>query len=140
MSERREPTPKPTERRELSPDTIDEQVGLFRTLYERTILTWRLLWDPRVGFWPKLIPILGLVYLISPVDLLPMLAVGPLGALDDAGVALLVLNLFVQASPPDVVKEYLRDLRGRAFEPDRGADQDVVDGEAREVEEPPQLR
>jgi uncharacterized membrane protein YkvA (DUF1232 family) len=131
MSERREPT----ERRELSPDALNEQVGLFRTLYERAILTWHLLWDPRVGFWPKLIPILGLLYIVSPVDLLPALAVGPLGTLDDAGIALLVLNLFVQASPPDVVKEYLRELRGHAF----GADRDVVDGEAREVEEPPQL-
>jgi uncharacterized membrane protein YkvA (DUF1232 family) len=136
MSERREPT----ERRELSPDALNEQVGLFRTLYERAILTWHLLWDPRVGFWPKLIPILGLLYIVSPVDLLPALAVGPLGTLDDAGIALLVLNLFVQASPPDVVKEYLRELRGHAFGADRGADRDVVDGEAREVDEPPQLR
>ncbi len=112
----------------------EEQVGLLRGLYERAVLTWKLLWDRRVGFWPKLIPFLGLVYLLSPVDLLPELligALGPLVALDDIGVATLVLNLFVQAAPPDVVSEYLREMRGRRFSPD---DEDVIDSTAEEVD------
>lgn len=109
---------------------------MLRNLYERAVLTWRLLWDKRVGFWPKLIPLLGLVYLISPIDLLPEVLVGVLGplvALDDLGVAMLVLNLFVQASPPDVVTEYLREMRGRRFA-SRQQD-DIVDSTAEELED-----
>lgn len=114
-----------------------EQVGVLRNLYERAVLTWRLLWDKRVGFWPKLIPFLGLVYLISPVDLLPEVlvgALGPLVALDDIGVAMLVLNLFVQASPPDVVMEYLREMRGRRFASQQQGD-NVVDSTAEPLED-----
>src|SRR5690554_4564499 len=74
----------------------DEQVGMLRSLVERASLTWKLLWDRRVGWLPKLIPVLGLAYIVSPVDLLPELLVGVLGpliALDDIGVIMLVLNL-----------------------------------------------
>lgn len=110
------------------PRDLNERVGLLRELYERSIMTWSLLWDRRVGFWPKLIPLLGVIYVISPVDLLPawlMGAFAPLGTLDDLGVVLLILNLFVGASPPDVVSEYRRDLRRRH----PIADDDVIDGE-----------
>lgn len=108
-----------------------ERAGMLKTLYERALLTWRLLWDPRVGFWPKLIPVLGAAYIVSPVDLLPAFLMGPLaplGVTDDLGVALLVLNLFVKAAPPDVVSEILRQMRRRP------QDDDVVEGSAEWIE------
>jgi uncharacterized membrane protein YkvA (DUF1232 family) len=114
----------------------EEQAGVLRTLYERGILTWKLLWDRRVGFLPKLIPLLALAYIVSPVDLLPALVMGPLaplGALDDVGVMLLGLNLFVQAAPPDVVAEYLREL-SRSRTPSR-TDEDVIEGHAEIIDE-----
>src|SRR5690606_18390076 len=126
----------------------DEQVGMLRSLVERASLTWKLLWDRRVGWLPKLIPALGLIYVVSPVDLLPELLVGALGpliALDDIGVIMLVLNLFIQAAPPDVVREHLREMRGLRFEPDEaggdyldaydaGDDGEIVDSSAEEVD------
>ena len=122
------PNQLPTRRQPVDPSRPPaERVGMLKALYERAVLTWRLLWDPRVGFWPKLIPVLGAAYIISPVDLLPAFLMGPLaplGVTDDLGVALLVLNLFVQAAPPDVVSEMLRQMRGRP------QDDDVVDGSA----------
>jgi uncharacterized membrane protein YkvA (DUF1232 family) len=120
----------------------EERAGLIRELINRSILTWRLFWDRRVGFWPKLIPLLGLAYLVSPVDLLaeaPFIAViGPLAYLDDVGLILLALNLFVQASPPDIVREHLRELGARSIGPggyyEDGEEDDVVEGSVEEIE------
>ncbi len=113
----------------------EERVGVLRALYENTILTWKLLWDGRVGFLPKLIPLLALVYALSPIDLLPAWLLGmlaPLGVADDIGIILLALNLFVQASPPDVVAEYLREMRrGRSA----AGGSEIVEGQAREINE-----
>ena len=95
------------------PPSPEEQVKMIRNLFDRAQLTWRLLWDKRVGFLPKLIPVAGLVYIISPIDILSPLWSGPFFFLDDLGVAgimLLTLGLFVKLSPPDVVNEHLREL------------------------------
>ncbi len=122
------------ERQQIDPTrSPEERVGLLRSLVERAVLTWKLIWDPRVGFFPKLIPALGLVYIISPIDLIPELVAGPLGLTDDLGVLLLVLTLFVQAAPTDVVREHLRELRRRRAEADE--DDQVVEGYAEQVDE-----
>ncbi len=113
----------------------EERVGMLRALYENAVLTWRLLWDGRVGFLPKVIPLLAVVYALSPIDLLPAWLMGmlaPLGVADDIGVVLLALSLFVQACPPDVVAEHLREMRrGRLS----ARSEDVVEGESEEVGE-----
>jgi uncharacterized membrane protein YkvA (DUF1232 family) len=93
------------------------------------ILTWKLLWDDRVSFLPKLIPVAALAYVISPLDLLPELALGPLGTLDDVGIIMLALTLFIQVAPPDIVQEHLSQLaRGRSGAPQL-EDDNIVDGE-----------
>ncbi|MBN1312449.1 MAG: hypothetical protein JXB30_13610, partial [Anaerolineae bacterium] len=106
-----------------------ERPGALRALYERALLSWRLFWDGRVSVFPKLLPIGAVVYLVSPVDILPALAMGPLaplGALDDIGIILLALSIFIQVAPPDVVKEHLRELGGSLS---RYSDNDdVIDG------------
>jgi uncharacterized membrane protein YkvA (DUF1232 family) len=53
---------------------------------ENLRLTWRLLRDPKVAPFAKLaLPILALVYLISPIDLIPDMILG-LGQIDDLGI------------------------------------------------------
>jgi len=99
-------------------------------LYERAVLSWRLLWDQRVGAFPKLIPLGALIYVLSPVDLLPEIALGPVGALDDVGIIMLALALFIQVAPSEVVADHLRQLAARRG--DNAADADVVDGEIME--------
>src|SRR5574341_795181 len=113
-----------------------QQPGMLRALYEHTILTWRLLWDNRVGLLPKLIPVFAVIYAISPLDLLPAFIMGPLaplGVVDDAALLLLALSLFVKACPPDVVHEYKRELGAldtrQALQMPTD-DEDIVDGEA----------
>jgi uncharacterized membrane protein YkvA (DUF1232 family) len=49
-------------------------------------LTWKLLRDPKVAPYAKVVlPILAIVYLILPIDLIPDVILG-LGQVDDAGV------------------------------------------------------
>ncbi len=49
------------------------------------------------GFWgaaklrDKLIIIIGLIYIFSPIDLIPEIILGPLGLLDDGGAIFVVL-------------------------------------------------
>jgi uncharacterized membrane protein YkvA (DUF1232 family) len=72
-------------------------------------LIWRLIRDPRILWALKLIPIGGVAYLLFPFDLLVDLA-PVIGQLDDAGIILGSLWLFVEMCPPDIVKEHMDDL------------------------------
>lgn len=76
---------------------------------DRFRLGWRLLRDPRVPSWPKLlVPALTVLYVLSPIDLLPdFLPV--LGQLDDIGVialALAMVAMLVRWSPAPIVAEH----------------------------------
>ena len=69
-------------------------------------LAWRLLLDQRVSAWTKLIPPVVVAYILFPLDILP--DVTPLlGQLDDVAVLFLGMKLFIEMSPPDVVREHL---------------------------------
>ena len=123
------------------PPSPEEQAGMLRNLFDRTVLTWRLFWDKRVSFLPKLIPLVGLAYVISPVDFLPAIAFGPFGVLDDlgaVGIILLTLGMFIKMAPPDVVCEHLRELGASSAGLDEDMAQptgDVVDGTAEVIED-----
>ncbi len=104
------------------------------SIIEPMILSWKLFWDERVGLLPKSIPVVAAIYVISPVDFIPELALGPIGALDDVGVVLLALNVFVAMCPPDIVDEYRRQLGYIAETPIEDG-QDVVDGKVETKED-----
>jgi uncharacterized membrane protein YkvA (DUF1232 family) len=58
--------------------------------WENLQYTWRMLRDPRVAPYAKVaLPILALIYLISPIDVIPDMILG-LGQVDDAGVIALI--------------------------------------------------
>lgn len=96
-------------RRPSTPD-IDETAGLVGGIVKQARLAWRLFRDARVPGWAKLIPIAGLLYLLSPIDLIPEMMIPLLGEVDDVVLLLLAVKLFVDLSPPGVVREHLRDL------------------------------
>ena len=121
------------DRRIVGDQTRKRPVGL-NALLEPAILTWRLFWDGRVGILPKLIPLAAAIYVISPVDFIPELAFGPLGMLDDAGIALLAMNLFIWVSPPEIVDEHRQKLSPLPGQGAVNGDQ-VVDGTARDQED-----
>jgi uncharacterized membrane protein YkvA (DUF1232 family) len=95
-----------------SPD-LPRDAGFWSNLARQLNLIWRLFKDRRVSGWLKLIPIAGLVYLLSPIDLLPDFMLPGLGELDDITVILLSLKMFVDLAPPDLVREHLQKLMGR---------------------------
>ena len=74
----------------------------------------RLMGDRFVPLWPKLLVVGALVYLISPMDLMPDLLVPVLGQLDDILVLWLAFRTLVRMSPPERVAAHLQTIdRGR---------------------------
>ena len=98
-----------------SPTSADprQRISLFANLVDYVRLSWRLLGDQRVPGWVKAIPVLAVLYFLSPIDLIPDWALPGLGELDDIAVLLLALKMFVDLSPDGVVREHLNDLMGR---------------------------
>jgi uncharacterized membrane protein YkvA (DUF1232 family) len=88
--------------------------GVLGGLVKQARLAWRLLNDGRVPGWIKLIPIAGIVYFLSPIDLIPDLMLPGLGEIDDVVVILLALKMLVELSPPGIVREHVEDLLGRS--------------------------
>jgi uncharacterized membrane protein YkvA (DUF1232 family) len=69
-------------------------------------LCWRLLWERRVAFHLKLIPVLAIVYFFSPYDLLPDFIIPGIGQLDDFLVIFLACRLFLRLVPVEIVREH----------------------------------
>jgi uncharacterized membrane protein YkvA (DUF1232 family) len=70
----------------------------LRALIAQARLAFRLFREPRVPMVLKAVPLLGLLYVISPVDFVPDFIPG-LGQLDDLGIILAALELFVRLCP-----------------------------------------
>lgn len=80
--------------------------GIFSILFrlpQYIRLSWRLMKDPRVPWYSKLLVYLIILYGISPVDLLPEALFPHLGYGDDILLFLLALQRLIRSSPPDVV-------------------------------------
>jgi uncharacterized membrane protein YkvA (DUF1232 family) len=93
----------------IQPDDTSALLGWIRDAARQAHLAWRLFWDQRVPLWTKLIPPAALAYVLSPVDIIPDVALG-LGQLDDLAVLLIGIKLFIELAPPDVVHDHLRAL------------------------------
>ncbi len=109
---------------------IPSQGGMMRDFILRIKLILRLVGDRRVSPWLKILPIGGLLYLISPIDLIPDIALPIIGELDDAAILWLTNYLFIELCPSDVVQEHVRKLTSNM---DIVDNQDVVDADSVEV-------
>jgi uncharacterized membrane protein YkvA (DUF1232 family) len=85
--------------------------GFIQDLIVRVKLILRLMGDKRVNFLVKLLPIGALIYLISPIDLIPGAIIPVIGALDDAAVLWLGATLFINLCPEEVVQEHMKALQ-----------------------------
>ena len=109
----------------------------LHSLMESGQLAWRLLQDDRVPTFLKVtIPLGVALYFISPLDFIPDF-IPVLGQLDDLGVILLGMTLFINLAPRNVVNEHRERLGmaplsgGRADSGSRAADSQetrVIDG------------
>lgn len=73
-------------------------------LPDLTVLLVRLMRDRRVPRLPKLVALLGVGYVLSPIDLMPALLLGPLGLVDDLLVVSAALSRLLNHVHPDVVR------------------------------------
>jgi uncharacterized membrane protein YkvA (DUF1232 family) len=93
-------------------------LGMLPGILREARLAWRLWRDQRVPAWTKGIPLLSLLYIIWPLDFLADPLLG-LGQLDDLGVILLGLALFINLAPRDLVDQHRSDIGdGPAPEPE----------------------
>jgi uncharacterized membrane protein YkvA (DUF1232 family) len=91
---------------------IRVRAGKFVRLYiEQIRLAWALMFDGRVPIIKKMIPVIGIAYILSPlsliIDLIPVA-----GWLTNLAVFLLALALFNTSAPAEVVKEHTLRIRG----------------------------
>jgi len=118
-----------------SSSDLQETAGFLGGLVKQARLAWRLLNDGRVPSWVKMIPVAGLVYFLSPIDLIPDLMLPGLGEIDDVVILLLALKVFVDLSPPGIVREHLEDLWGRRTRA-RSADQSSANADSNYIDAP----
>lgn len=118
---------------------------MFRLLAIRSVifpflkLVWRLLLDKRVSVFTKILPLLALIYLISPYDFIGD-RIPVLGQFDDLIVVGFLLFLFVAASPADVVADLtigkkIRDLQARQGKKQEDKQDKTVDAEIRYIDD-----
>jgi uncharacterized membrane protein YkvA (DUF1232 family) len=127
MSNARLPDPRGKEQIPSLPEETAAPISWIQELLRQARLAWRLFLDPRVPWVTKLIPPAVLVYLLSPIDILPDLTLG-LGQLDDIAVLLLGTKLFIDLCPTDVVREHLEAL-GAKIEEWTAGEPTVIEGE-----------
>ena len=103
--------------------------NFFGGIYNNLRLIIRLLKDARINFFLKLLPIAALIYLIVPIDILP------LNPLEDAVVLWLGGTLFIELCPEDIVEEHRRALQQSSGGVDavEKPSEDVVDAEYKEI-------
>lgn len=106
--------------------SLGDLVGTLR-------LVWNLLRDGQVPGWIKTIPMLAVVYLLSPIDLLPDWLLPGVGVMDDLAMILLSLKLLVDLSPPALVERYRQQFSGRRSP--KAPDDDVIDATYRVLDE-----
>jgi uncharacterized membrane protein YkvA (DUF1232 family) len=75
-------------------------------LPDLAVLLFRLMADSRVPAGSKALAVLGAAYLVSPIDLMPALLLGPLGLIDDLVVVGAVLSRMLNRVHPDVVRAH----------------------------------
>ena len=75
-------------------------------LPDLTVLLMRLIRDRRVPFTAKAIALIGVGYVLSPIDLIPALIFGPLGWIDDLVVVTAALSKILNGVHPDIVRSH----------------------------------
>ena len=106
--------------------------GFWMHLFNSFRIAWKLLWDSRVPGSAKLVPILTVLYVLSPIDILPDVFVG-LGQLDDLAILLMGTQLFIAVAPKDIVARIRAEIEGRP--PDSGWT--VSDSPSQDPDHPP---
>jgi uncharacterized membrane protein YkvA (DUF1232 family) len=90
--------------------TVKKEVGFWREIVHQARLVYHLLRDPEVPIYLKLVPFIGVIYLLFPFDFVPDFILG-LGQLDDLTVLLIGSKIFMELAPPHVVAKHRHAIR-----------------------------
>jgi uncharacterized membrane protein YkvA (DUF1232 family) len=85
-------------------------LGFIPQLPNLVRLCWRLWHDQRVSKYLKTMVIAVLLYVLSPVDLIPGFFVPLVGQLDDATLLFLASYLLIRWSPQGVISEHITSI------------------------------
>ncbi|MDH4016161.1 MAG: DUF1232 domain-containing protein [Actinomycetota bacterium] len=86
-----------------------EPSGLLDLLFllpDFTVLLMRLLRDDRVPIMAKAIALGGVAYVVSPIDVMPGLLLGPVGLVDDLVIVAACVSSMLNRVHPDVVRSH----------------------------------
>ena len=100
--------------------------GLLRTFLSQVRLALRLVREPHVWWLTKAVPLLTVVYIVSPLDFIPdVLPI--IGQLDDLAVLLIAIEIFVRLCPAPAAEFHRAAIaQGRPYSPMRPTD-DFID-------------
>jgi uncharacterized membrane protein YkvA (DUF1232 family) len=106
----------------MTDSTQDKKKGFsFTDLINQGKLAWKLFRDPNVSPLVRFgIPLIGLIYVISPIDIIPDV-IPVLGQLDDVAVIMLLTQLFITLAPDNIVAMYRQASQAECFNPDAAA-------------------
>jgi len=79
---------------------------LLLLLPDLAVLLFRLARDPRVPVASKAVAVLAAGYVLSPLELMPELLLGPIGLIDDLVVVAAALSRMLNQVHPDVVRSH----------------------------------
>jgi len=79
---------------------------LLLLLPDFTVLLLRLMRDGRVPIAAKGLAVLGVAYVVSPLDLMPSLLFGPIGLVDDLVIVAAAVSAMMNHVHPDVVRSH----------------------------------
>jgi uncharacterized membrane protein YkvA (DUF1232 family) len=88
----------------------DDQQGFFSELWQRARLVYKLLLDPEVPIYLKVLPFAAVVYILFPFDFIPDVIPG-FGQLDDITILILGTKMFIDLAPKQVVARHLQNMR-----------------------------
>jgi uncharacterized membrane protein YkvA (DUF1232 family) len=73
-------------------------------------LAFRLVRDKQVPLYLKIISYAAFLYVLSPIDLIPIILLPFIGWIEDVIIFYICMKLLVSLSPPEVVEKHVRDI------------------------------
>jgi uncharacterized membrane protein YkvA (DUF1232 family) len=124
-----------TKKKKRSEIPLPPDYNLWKRISEPARLAWALFMDNEIPALNKLLPLIGIAYLLSPIDLMPDF-IPLLGQLDDLGIILITIGLFIMSTPHELREKYLRRIRfGQPYYVRKDADGIVIDVKGQPVPE-----
>lgn len=88
-----------------------KDVGFLGELWQQVRLVFYLIKDREVPLYLKVLPFVGVLYTLFPIDIITDI-VPVLGQLDDLTILIIGAKVFIEMAPPQVVARYMAQMRG----------------------------